>query len=124
VEKTFGKKRVKVTASIDGIPYRGSLVRMGGDRHILGILKAIRGKAGKTIGDMVEITLREDLEPREAAVPEDLQKALRAASGSYGLFQKLSYSHRKEYINWIDEAKRSETRKKRIAETVRRLDEK
>lgn len=124
VERIFGKQRVKVKATIDGEPYRGSLVRIGGRRHILGILKAIRGKIGKTIGNMVDITLLEDLEPREAAVPEDLQKALHAASGSYSLFQKLSYSHRKEYINWIDEAKRSETRKKRIAETIRRMGEK
>ena len=53
VEQTFGKKRVKVRASIEGIAYQGSLVRMGGPTHILGILKEIREKLGKGVGDSV-----------------------------------------------------------------------
>ncbi len=124
VERVFGTKRIKVKATIDGEPYRGSLVRMGGERHILGILKAIRDTIGKTIGDEIEITVEEDVEPREVAVPEDLRKALKAHAGSERLFQNLSYSHQKEYVQWIDEAKREETRKKRISETIRRLGKK
>lgn len=48
VERAFGKKRVPVRATIDGVPYRGSLVRMGGECHILGILKSVRAKREET----------------------------------------------------------------------------
>ncbi|MBN1922479.1 MAG: DUF1905 domain-containing protein [Anaerolineae bacterium] len=57
VEQVFGKKRVPVNATIDGIPYRGSLVRMGQPCHVLGILKSIREALGKQVGDTVEVTL-------------------------------------------------------------------
>ena len=57
VEKAFGKKRVKVKATIEGELYRGSLVRMGGTSHILGVLKDIRERIGKSFGDEIEIVV-------------------------------------------------------------------
>ncbi len=57
VEAAFGKKRVSVRATIDDRPYRGSLVRMGGPDHILGVLKEIRAKIGKRVGDEVYVVL-------------------------------------------------------------------
>jgi hypothetical protein len=71
VEEVFGKKRVKVKASIDGEPYQSLFVRMGGSHHILGILKSIRQKSGKDYGDEVEIILEEDTTPREIQVSPD-----------------------------------------------------
>lgn len=121
VEQVYGKKRVKVKASIDGEPYRGSLVRMGGQDHILGILKEIRKKIGKTYGDEVEIVLEEDREPREVLLPEDLQEALQQDPSAGNAFLRLSYSHQKEYVNWIEEAKREETRLKRLRQTIQML---
>ena len=59
VRETFGKGRVKVSATFDGFPYEGSLVRMGTPRHILGIRKDIRSKIGKQSGDTVHVTIRE-----------------------------------------------------------------
>ena len=59
VEQTFGQKRVKVLATIAGVPYRGSLVRMGTTCHLLPVLKEIRQCTGKWIGDEVEISLEE-----------------------------------------------------------------
>src|SRR5512133_274256 len=76
VEATYGRKRVPVHATIDGVPYRGSLVRMGTDCHILGVLKEIRGQLGKQPGDRVAITLVEDEEERSVEVPEDFLAAL------------------------------------------------
>src|SRR5512143_2292360 len=76
VEKAFGKKRVKIKATIDGEPYQGSLVRMGGESHMLIILKEIREKIGKTFGDEVEVILEEDIEPRLVEIPPDLKTAL------------------------------------------------
>ncbi len=121
VEEVFGKKRVKVKATIDGQPYRGSLVRMGSDCHILGVLKEIRQKIGKSVGDEIEVTVEEDTEPREVAVPQDLLDALSPHPDLAAFFKQLSYSHQKEYVRWIEEAKRAETRQSRIEKTVERL---
>ena len=118
VEQTFGTKRVPVNATIDGVPYRGSLERMGQPCHILGSLKSIREAIGKQVGDMVEVTLEEDLAPRDVDVPADLQEALLLEPEANRAFDALSFSHKREYVNWIVEAKRSETRAQRISRSV------
>ena len=121
VEKAFGKKRVKVKAIIDGEPYRGSLVRMGTPDHMLLVLKDIREKIGKTFGDEISIELKEDLEPRKVEIPPDLQQALDANPNEGAYFNSLAYSHRKEYVWWINEAKRDQTRQERIRRTIEML---
>ena len=121
VEKEFGKKRVKVLATFNGEPYRGSLIRMGTPRHILGVQKAIRAKIGKSIGDTIEVTVEEDTARREVTIPKDLKKALIENTGAMETFSRLSYSHQKEFIQWIGAAKRMETRQDRIAQTIVRL---
>ena len=60
VEKIFGAKKPRVRAVIEGVPYRGILTRMGGDQHILIILKGIREQIGKTFGDEIAITVEPD----------------------------------------------------------------
>lgn len=121
VEKTFGKKRVKVRADIEGETYRGSLVRMGSDFHILGIRKDIRQKIGKCIGDTVRISLEEDRGPREVAIPPDLMEALSNDAPAHAAFLVQSYSHQKEYVQWIEEAKHPQTRQNRITRTLEML---
>lgn len=123
VEQAFGKKRVKILATIDGVPYRGSLVRMGTECHLLLILKEIRERIGKTFGDEVEIAVQEDIDPRVVSVPEDLRVALEADPAAQAFFDNLAYSHRREYVMWIEEAKRPETRLKRVQGTVKMLKE-
>lgn len=114
VEATFGKKRVKVTATFDGVSYRGSVVRMGGDAHILLVRKDVRTAIGKGVGDCVAVTLAEDTEPRTLNPPEDFLAALEARPDALHSFQALSYSHQRQYVQWITEAKRPQTRAKRI----------
>jgi len=121
VEKAFVKKRVKVQATIDGEPYRGSLVRMGTPDHMLLVLKDIREKIGKSIGDEISVELEEDLEPRLVIIPPDLQQALDANPNEEAYFNSLAYSHRKEYVWWINEAKRDQTRQERIRRTIEML---
>jgi hypothetical protein len=121
VEKEFGSKRPKIKAMIEGVPYRGMLTRMGTDCHILGIRKEIREQIGKTFGDEVTITVEPDTEPRLIEVPAELEKAFRAEKEAKVLFEKLSYTHQKEYVTWINEAKREETRKNRIVKTIEML---
>ena len=118
VENTFGKKRLKIKATIDGEPYHGTLVRMGGPQHILLVLKEIRERIGKSFGDEVAIEFEEDLDSRKLDVPPDLQQALDADPAALTYFDRLSYSHQKEYIRWITDAKRDQTRQKRIQQTI------
>lgn len=118
VEAAFGKKRVKIKATIDGQPYRGSLVRMGGACHILGILKDIREKIAKGVGDEVEITVEEDSEPRAVELPPDFQQALEADPEAAALFGRLAYTHQRGYIQWIEEAKREQTRQERVSRSM------
>lgn len=59
VKQEFGKGRVKVNATFDGVPYQGSLVRMKTENHILGIRKEIRAKIQKQAGDVVFVTVQE-----------------------------------------------------------------
>lgn len=121
VEQVFGRKRVPVKATIDGQPYRGTLVRMGGSYHILGVLKEIRLKIAKDCGNEVEITLEEDIEPRLVEVPPDFQQALDMEPAAQAAFQKMSYTRRKEYVNAILGAKREETRRSRIVKSIKML---
>lgn len=121
VEKAFGKKRVKIKATIEGEPYRGTLVRMGGPHHMLPVLKEIRVKIGKSFGDEVAVELEEDFEPRQVDVPPDLQQALAANPKAHVFFNRLSYTHQKEYVRWITESKRDQTRVDRVQRTVQLL---
>jgi hypothetical protein len=121
VEESFGSKRPKVKAMIEGIPYRGILTRMGGSHHMLIILKGIREQVGKTFGDELQVTVEPDLEERVIEIPKDLLKELKKDKEAKAFFDKLSYTHRKEYVTWVTEAKKEETRQNRIVKTIEML---
>lgn len=121
VEKEFGSKRPKVKATIEGILYRGILTRMGSDCHVLGIRKEIRVQLGKSFGDALTVTVEPDMAPRVVEVPAELKQAFKTEKEAKSLFEKLSYTHQKEYVSWINEAKREETRQNRITKTIEML---
>jgi hypothetical protein len=121
VEEAFGSKRPKVKAMIEGIPYRSTLMRMGSEHHILGVLKDIRAQIGKTFGDEVTITIEPDSEPRAIEIPKDLMKELKKDKEAKAFFDKLSYTHQKEYVRWVEEARKEETRQNRIVKTMEML---
>ena len=121
VEAAFGSKRPKVKATFEGVPYRGILTRMGTEHHLLIILKEIRAKIGKTFGDEVKITVELDTEPRVIEIPKDLMKELKKDKNAKAFFDKLSYTHQREYVMWINEAKRDETRQNRIVKMIKML---
>jgi hypothetical protein len=121
VERAFGSKRPKITALIEEVPYRGTLTRMGGRRHMLIILKSIRERIGKTFGDTVRISVALDTKPRIVRVPADLRKELSANAKAKAFFGQLSHTHRKEYVTWVEAARRPETRARRIKKTITML---
>ncbi|HUP88270.1 MAG TPA: YdeI/OmpD-associated family protein [Longimicrobiales bacterium] len=119
VKKEFGSARAKVDVTFDGIKYKGSTAVMGG-AYMIGILKDIRAKLGKDIGDDVRVTLQLDEAPRVVEIPDDLRKALKKAKLE-AAFEKLSYTHRKEHVNAIVEAKQPATRERRIQKALEML---
>jgi Bacteriocin-protection, YdeI or OmpD-Associated/Domain of unknown function (DUF1905) len=121
VEKEFGSKRPKVKAMIEGASYRGTLVRMGSEHHMLLILKGIREQIGKTFGDEIKVVVELDGDPRIIEIPTDLSKEFKKDKQAKAIFDKLSYTHRREYVKWIVEAKRAETRQTRIIKTIEML---
>ena len=124
VEKAFGSKKPKVKAMIEGVEYRGTLVRMGTECHLLLVLKSIREQVGKTFGDEIKVTVEADTEERVITVPAELKRAFKSDKDALSAFEKLSYTHRKEYVQWIESAKKAETQQRRIIKTIEILKKK
>ena len=124
VEQEFGTKgRVPVQAKFDGVAYRGSLLRCGQPRHMLGLLKSIREQIGKGPGDTVDVEMWRDEELRKVEVPPQLQQAIKKAKLA-PFFEGLSYTHQREYCRWIAEAKKEETRARRVEQAVEMMKKK
>lgn len=122
-EELFGKKgQVKIKALFDDrVEYRGSLAKMKSDCHILGLTQDIRKQLGKTFGDEVLISLIEDKEERTIAIADDIASVFNENPDAKNLFDAMSYTHRKEYIRWIEEAKKPETRENRKAKMIQMI---
>ncbi|MGL4108716.1 YdeI/OmpD-associated family protein [Clostridium sp. LP20] len=121
VEEVLGGKRVKVKATFDGVEYRGSIVRMGTECHIIGVTKEIRSKMNKDIGDDIVVTIEKDEDERVIKLPKDIEEKIKSYSEVYDFWNSLSFSNKKKYSNWIESAKKEETRKKRIESTFEML---
>lgn len=120
VPEIFGKKgHVKIKAVFDGkVEYRGSLAKMNSDCHILGLTQEARKKLGKSFGDTVSVKLWEDKEERIVTIPDDVKIVFNENTDAKELFDAMSYTHRKEYIRWIEEAKKPETRENRKVKMI------
>jgi hypothetical protein len=115
-----GKKRFPVRATINGYSWRTTVTPMRGE-YLLGLNKEVRAGASVEAGDTVEVLIELDTEPREIEVPEALATALAGDAVARATFEGMSFTHRKEYVRWIEEAKRDETREKRVAQALERL---
>jgi hypothetical protein len=121
VQETFGTKgRVKIKATFDGHPYRGSLAPMAG-QHILGLRKDIRAAIGKDHGETVLVVIEPDTEPRTVPLPDELETALDENPKARDFFNSLSYTNQKEYARWVESAKKAETKDRRLAKTIENL---
>ncbi|KMQ66500.1 hypothetical protein ACM46_02905 [Chryseobacterium angstadtii] len=114
-EEVFGKKgQVRIKATFDAkVEYRGSLVKMKSDCHLLGLTQEVRKQLGKSFGEEVFVSLMEDKEERTVEIADDIAIVFNENPEAKSLFDKMSYTHRKEYIRWIEEAKKPETRENR-----------
>jgi len=111
----------RVRGSLDGVAYRSSLMKVSGLFH-LGVHKATVEAAGVDIGSTVDVKIELDPEPLPTdTVPADLKKALAPVRAAW---DKLSPSHKREHVKHVIDAKKPETRAKRIASTVAALKKK
>lgn len=122
-EDLFNKKgQVKIKALFDGkVEYRGSLAKMKSDCHILGLTQDVRKQLGKSFGDEVIVSLVEDKEERIVDIANDIVSVFNENPDAKILFDKMSYTHKKEYIRWIEEAKKPETRENRKIKMIQMI---
>lgn len=120
VEKLGAGKRPPVRVSLNGFIYRTTVAPMGGV-FFIPVAREIREGAGLTAGETVQVEMQLDTEPRTVDVPADFQAALDAVPGAREKFDKLAYSHRKEHVRAIEDAKTPETRARRIAKAIEML---
>jgi hypothetical protein len=117
-----GAKRFPVVAIVNGYTWRTSVARMGGE-FLVGLSREVRTGAGVEASDEVSVSLELDIQPREVDVPEGLAQALAADPAAKAAFDRMAFTHRKEYARWIAEAKREETRQNRIQKALDMLKE-
>ena len=122
VEKVFGTRaRVPVRGTINGTEFRGTIFPMGKGRHYMVVNKGMRASAHVRGGEIISVTMERDNEPRIIKPPADLARALQANKEAQVAWEKLSYTHQKEYAKAVEEAKRPETRSRRIEKAVSEL---
>ena len=113
VRAVFGKARAPVRGTVNGYPFRTTIAVYGG-RYFLGFRREIREAAGFGDGDRLAIVLELDDGPRTVELPPELAAVLAADSEVRAAFDRLSYTHRREYVEWVSGAKREETRRARL----------
>ena len=116
VEALGSGKRPKIVVTVGGLTYRSTAAVMGG-RYMVGVTQEQRAATGLKAGDEIEVSIELDTAPREVQAPADLLAAMDAA-GARAAWDRLAYSHRKEHVRAIEEAKAPETRQRRIEKAV------
>jgi hypothetical protein len=109
-------KRPAVTVTIEGYTYRTTVARMGG-RYLVPLSAENRAGCGVAAGDEVAVRIELDTAPRVVAVPEDLAAALERA-GIRPVFDRMPYTHQKEWVRSVEDAKTDATRQRRIDKAI------
>ena len=121
VPQTFGTRaRVPVRGTINGFPFRSSLMPMGGC-HLMAVNKEMREGAGVQAGDEVDVVMERDDAPRTVDPPPPLAKELAKNKKALQHWDRLAFTHKKEMARWISEAKQDETRKRRLTKVLQIL---
>jgi len=117
-----GPKRFPVTVTLNGYTWRTTVARMGGE-NLIGLARKIREDTGVQIGDVVEVAVELDTATREVEVPPELAEALANDPAAGAAYERLAYTHRKEFARWVAEAKRTETKERRVMQALEMLAE-
>ena len=109
-----------MAGTLNGVAFRGRL-SVYGSKTYLGLNKETRDAAGIDVGDKVDVVLDRDDAPREVEIPNELLVAFERDTAAKAAFEKMAFTHRKEYARWIAEAKKEETRERRVAKALEML---
>lgn len=109
------RKRPAVRVLINGVELRTTIAVYGGQSYI-GVRRDIREAAEVAPGEAIEVSVELDDQPRTVELPDDLAAALDAEPEARRIFEGLSFTNRKEYVEWVKAAKRPATRQKRVTE--------
>jgi hypothetical protein len=120
VEKLGSSKRPSVVVTIKGYSYRTTIASMYG-HFLIPVSAEIRAAAGVEAGELLTVTVELDSKPRDVELPADLATAMRKSKPAVAFFAELAPSHKKEWVRWVTEAKKPETRAARIVKTVESL---
>ncbi len=120
MKKLFGRANPRVKIYFDGHLYRGSIANMGLGPMII-MPKDIRNKVHKFHGDMIDVKIELDTEERVIEVPELLQRLFESNPELLKVYNEMSYTNRKEMSRSISEAKREETKLKRLIKATELL---
>jgi bacteriocin resistance YdeI/OmpD-like protein/uncharacterized protein DUF1905 len=122
VDQVFGSKsRVAVAGTINGFPFRNSLMPEGDGTHSMMVSKELQAGANARAGHSVFVSLELDSEVRSVTVPEELEAALKRSPQAASLFATLTYSQKAEYADWISTAKQETTKLSRAAKAIEML---
>jgi hypothetical protein len=116
-KEAFGKVRAPVKVTLNGYTYRSTIAPMGG-LHCIPLRKSNREAAGLEGGEILDVRLDLDIEVREVEPQSDFVKALKAAPPAWDRWQDMSFTHQREWVEAIADAKKPETRARRIASAV------
>ncbi len=120
VDALAAGKRPPVRVTLHEHTYRTTVARMGG-RFLVPVSAEVRKAAGVTAGDELDVGIELDDAPRTVDVPADLAAALAEAPAAAQAWEKLAYTHQKEWARSVEDAKKPETRARRIAAAVEAL---
>lgn len=115
--------QIKVKGTINRLVFRSTLLPHGDGKHFLVVKREIRDQLGVSAGDSVQVTIEQDSKPRNVTLPRDFKLALARNKRAKAKFDRIPNSHKKEYLEYIDESKKDATRKKRILLSVASLAE-
>src|SRR5436190_21411321 len=113
----FGQVRAPVKVTVNGYTYRSTIAAMGGTVCIP-LRKSNREAAGLEGNETVKVRLDLDTDKREVKPPADLAKALKSSPALWKHWQELSYSHQREHVDFVEQAKKLETRIRRIERVI------
>jgi hypothetical protein len=122
VQEVFGSKaRVAVAGTMNGFPFRNSLLPRGDGTHRMAVSREMQVGAKAAAGDTVKVTMELDKMERTVVAPKELEQALKKNKRAAGFFSLLSYSHKRAYTDWVGSAKQESTRESRAAKAIEML---
>ena len=114
------RKRAPVKVTINDYTYRTTIAVYGGKSY-LGVRREVREAAGISPGDALMVGLEYDSELRRVDLPDGLREALQAHAWAGAAFEKLSYTRKKEFVDWVTGAKKAETQERRMKQAMAML---